>query len=103
MKIRAIHNGIIFQFIDRVTAKGEFEEQKSQGGIVIMGDFDKSAKYPRWGKVVSTGPNCSKELAKPGCEVLIENLKWTPGAKVENQTVWKTDEDQVLAYRYTGE
>ena len=102
MKIKAIHNGILFQFIDKVTTKGEFEEQASAGGIIIMGNFDKSASYPRSGRVINAGPDCSEILKKPGCEVLIENLRWTPGVKCENEMVWKTDEEQVLAYRYSG-
>ncbi|MGZ8924293.1 MAG: hypothetical protein ACXW2E_00285 [Nitrososphaeraceae archaeon] len=103
MEIKAIHNGILFQFIDHVNTKGQFEEQTSKGGILIIGDFDKSAKQPRWGRVISAGPQCSAIIKQPGCEVLIENLKWTPGAKYNNNMIWKTDEDQVLAYRFQEE
>lgn len=99
MNIRAIHDQILFQFVDRVNSKGQFEEAKSHGGIILMGGFDDSAKQPRWAKIVSIGPLVSKFLGVPGVEILIENLKWTAGQKLEGQTLWKTDESQVLAYR----
>jgi co-chaperonin GroES (HSP10) len=99
MKIRAIRDQILFQFVDRVNAKGQFEEAKSKGGIMIIGGFDDSAKQSRWVKVVSIGPDVNPELGKPGIELLIENLKWTAGVKFEGQTLWKTDESMVLAVR----
>lgn len=100
MNIRAIHNHILFQFLDRVNTKGEFEEEKSKGGIIIMSHFDTSAKTSRWATIVSLGPKCSDFLKKEGCEILIENLKWTKGVPCEGQMLWRTDEDQLLAYRY---
>jgi hypothetical protein len=99
MKIRAIYNQILFQFIDRVNNKGQFEEAKSNGGIIIIGGFDDSAKQARWARVVSLGPDCSDVLRAPGVEILIENLKWTEGVSLEGQKLWKTDETQLLAYR----
>ena len=101
MGIRAIHNHIIFQFIDRVNAKGEFEEQQSKGGIILKGNFDQSAKNPRWARIVSVGPKCSEFLKVEKPEILIDNLKWTIGVKYEGETYWRTDEDHVLCYRPT--
>lgn len=100
MNIRAIHNHILFQFLDRVRLDGKFEEEKSPGGIIIQSHFDTSAKTSRWAKIISLGPDCSDILRKEGCEILIENLKWTKGVSFDNQMVWRTDEDQLLAYRY---
>lgn len=100
MNIRAIHNHIIFQFLDRVNTKGEFEEERTKGGIIIQSHFDLSAKTSRWAKIISLGPDCSDVLRQDGCEILIENLKWTKGVPLDNQMVWRTDEDQLLAYRY---
>jgi len=100
MNIRAIHNHILFQFLDRVTLKGEFEEERTAFGIIIPNSYDLSAKTSRWAKIISLGPKCSDFLRKEGCEILIENLKWTKGVPLEGQMLWKTDEDQLLAYRY---
>ncbi len=102
MNIRAIYNQILFQFVDKVNAKGQFEEARSKGGIILIGGFDDSAKQPRWARIVSLGPDCSDELRTSGCEILIENLRWNEGAKLDGQRLWKTDEDQVLAYRVVG-
>ena len=100
MNIRAIHNHILFQFLDKVTLDGKFEEEKSQGGIVILSHFDTSAKTSRWAKIISLGPKCSDFLKKEDCEILIENLKWTKGVPLNGEMLWRTDEDMVLAYRY---
>ena len=100
MNIRAIHNHILFQFLDRVTSKGEFEEERTQGGLIILSHFDTSAKTSRWAKIISLGPKCSEILRREGCEILIENLKWTKGVPLDGEMVWRTDEDMLLAYRY---
>lgn len=100
MNIQAIRNHIVFQFLDRVDLKGQFEEQRTGGGIVLIGDHDKSAKNARWAKIVSLGPDCSNVLRVEGCEILIDNLRWSPGVKYKEQFVWRTDEDQLLGYRY---
>jgi hypothetical protein len=99
MKPKAIHNHILFQFVDGVNSRGEFREGQSLGGIELMGGFDTSIKTSRWGRIVSMGPGCSKELANSSKEILIENLKWTIGVRFGGETFWRTDEDQVLAYR----
>jgi hypothetical protein len=100
MKLEAINNHIIFQFIDRVNIKGEFEEGASKGGIVLKSNFRDSSASPRWGKIISAGPDCSDMITKSGCEVLIDNLKWTAGTKFNNTVYWRTDESHVLGYRY---
>lgn len=99
MKIRAIRNRIIFQFLDEVSLKGQFDEGKQQG-IIVLGDHDKSAKTSRWAKIISLGPECSDELRADDCEILIENLRWTEGAMYEGEKYWMTDETQLLGYRY---
>ena len=100
MTIKAIHNHILFQFLDRVNFKGQFEKETSPSGIILQSNFDDSAKEARWAKVLTCGPEVSKELTEPGCEILIENLMWTPGVKFQGETIWRTDEDKVLCYRY---
>lgn len=99
--LHALHNHILFQFVDRVTTAGTFEESQTQGGIIMLSDNDKSAKTSRWAKIISLGPKCSKVFTQPNCEILIENLRWTEGAKFNGETIWRTDENQILAYRIT--
>lgn len=99
-KLRALLNNIIFQFEDKLaTANGvkQFSETTSWG-FDLRSNFDLNTKSPRWGKVVSVGPDVSEDI-KPGTFILIEALKWTEGADVDGQIFWKTNEDQVLAVR----
>jgi hypothetical protein len=95
----AIQNHILFQFVEEVNSRGEFREGQSLGGIELMSGFDTSIKTSRWGKIVSLGPDCSQELSSGITEILIENLKWTIGVRFGGATYWRTDENQVLAYR----
>lgn len=101
MKLRAIRNHIIFQFVDRVTSTGRFTPERSHGGIHLLANNDDSAKEPRWVKVISAGPDCSEQVTQPNVELLVDALRWTAGAKFEDQTYWRTDETQILAYRFT--
>lgn len=103
MKIEAIQNHIVFKFIDKVTNAGEFEGQTTEGGIDLLHSVDNSAKQDRWAKIISLGPECSDELREPGCEVLIDNLKWTAGVEFNGSKVWRTDESHVGAYRIPNE
>lgn len=96
MRLRAIKNHIIFQFIDEVDTKGRFVE-KTKWGLEIPGHFDNSAKSPRWANVTEVGPDV--ENVKVGQQVLINALKWTEGVKLEGVRFWRTDETQVAAVR----
>lgn len=98
--LSAIYNHIVFQFIDRVNSRGMFEESASSGGIQIIGDHDKSARQARWAKIISLGPDCSDVLRHEGCEILIDALRWSPGIKYNDEFLWRTDEAQLLGYRY---
>jgi co-chaperonin GroES (HSP10) len=98
MRLRAIKNHIIFQFIDEVDSKGQFVET-TKWGFVIPGQFDNSAKSPRWGIVKEVGPEVKH--VKVGQQVLINALKWTAGFKLDGVRNWRTDESQVAAVRKT--
>ena len=98
--ITAIYNHIVFQFIDRVNTKGMFEEASTSGGILLIADHQKSANQARWAKIISLGPDCSNVLREEGCEILIEALRWSPGIKYNDEFLWRTDESQLLGYRY---
>jgi co-chaperonin GroES (HSP10) len=60
-----------------------FGEQRSSGGIVIMGDDGKDRGiYPRWGKVWAKGPE-NKEEYNVGDWILIEHGRWTRGVELD--------------------
>lgn len=99
MKLTAIRNHIIFEFLDKLDSQNQFT-QTTETGIHIVGHFDNSAKEPRWAKVLVCGPTVADELKQQGCEILIENLRWTEGVEYEGKKYWRTDDNQVLAYRY---
>ena len=56
MKIFAIRNNILFQFLDETkSADGKFIE-RTKGSIIIGSVRDNQNSQPRWGKVLSVGP-----------------------------------------------
>jgi co-chaperonin GroES (HSP10) len=99
--IRALHNHIIFEFEDPVTAKGEFEETQHKSGIYLKGGFEKSAKSPRWATILNVGPDCDHVCV--GDRILIPALRWTEGIKFQDRRYWKTDESQIVGYVHNDE
>jgi len=95
MKLTAIGKGIIFQFVDAINSKGEFDKSDTETGIMLKSSFDDSAKEPRWVKVTSAGKDC--EYVKTGDVVLLPALRWTEGSKLGDQKYWKSDESEVVA------
>lgn len=91
-----IKNHIIFRFNDAVDHDGKFIEKHNLLHI-ISGDFDHSAKRPRWGTVVMAGPDADADVRTPGTQILIENLKWTLGFTLDGQRLWRTDDSVILA------
>ncbi len=56
-----------------------FGEQRSSGGIVILGDDGKDRGiYPRWGQVYAVGPEHNEEF-NVGDWILVEHGRWTRG------------------------
>jgi len=56
-----------------------FGEQRSSGGIVILGDDGKDRGiYPRWGQVYAVGPEHNEEFTV-GDWILVEHGRWTRG------------------------
>jgi co-chaperonin GroES (HSP10) len=72
---------------DRVIVHNmHFGEQRSSGGIVILGDDGKDRGiYPRWGQVFAKGPE-NKEDFQVGDWILIEHGRWTRGVTYEQDT-----------------
>ena len=95
--LRALRNGIVFQFEEATTNnKGQFRET-TKSGIYLGSNFDESAKKARWGIVNFVGNEVIDEGIVPGVRILVDALKWTKGFVVEDEKFWKTDEDNVLA------
>lgn len=60
-----------------------FGEQKSAGGILVLGDDGKDRGiYPRWGQVFAVGPE-HKEVFTVGDWILMEHGRWTRGVTLE--------------------
>jgi co-chaperonin GroES (HSP10) len=60
-----------------------FGEQKSAGGILVLGDDGKDRGiYPRWGQIYAVGPE-HKEDFTVGDWILVEHGRWTRGVTLE--------------------
>lgn len=97
MQLRAIRNHVIFQFVEGFY-NGAFQ-RASASGIILPGTTDDSIRGMRWGKIVTVGPLCSDYIRTPGCEILIEPLKWTAFFEFEGEKYWRTDETVIAGFR----
>ncbi len=100
-KFRMLRNDIMFQFEseDAVLRDGKktmrgFKEVTDWGFTIVSPK--ESASQPRWGVVVAVGPDVDTNDIAVGRRILIENLKWTEGVKVDGEEYWKTNSDVVL-------
>jgi co-chaperonin GroES (HSP10) len=67
-----------------------FGEQRSSGGLVILGDDGKDRGiYPRWGQVFAKGTE-NKEEFQVGDWILVEHGRWTRGISYDNGGVEPT-------------
>lgn len=96
--VQALHNGIVFQFeeLTKGFGKNNSFDETSKGGIYLGGNFDSTAKNPRWGIIVSVGPDVKDSSLVPGARIFIEALKWTNALTLDGVKYWKTDDDCVL-------
>jgi len=93
-KIESIRNHIIFTFIEDVTQTRFVNSAES--GLIISSLDGNQTLYPRWGKVISVGPDTAE--IKYDDYILVEPGKWTTAFYVDKDTrIWKTDEDHVIA------
>jgi len=99
MQIKPIKNHIVFQFLDAVDSKGQFV-RTTKSGIILGSHYDDSAKSARWANVIAVGPQVCEELRVEGCQILVAPLKWTSFFLFNDQKHWRTDENEVLMYRY---
>jgi co-chaperonin GroES (HSP10) len=60
-----------------------FGEQKSSGGILVLGDDGKDRGiYPRWGQIFAVGPEHTEDF-NVGDWILMEHGRWTRGITLE--------------------
>lgn len=98
VQLRALRNGIVFQFEEAITGRGKkagFNETTATG-IYVGNSFDSTAKQARWGIVTSVGDEVIDEGIVPGSRVFIEALKWTNGFEIDGDKFWKTDEECIM-------
>lgn len=95
MNLKPINNTILFQFVDPVNTKGEFEGGVSAGGIQLQSGHQDSATRPRWVTVTGVGPDVT--IVKVGQRALLPALRWTPVIKFDGDKFWKTDATEIVA------
>ena len=78
--------GTIKPLHDKVlVADMNFGEQRSSGGIVMLGDDGKDhGIHPRWARVYAVGPE-HKEDYNVGDWVLVEHGRWSRGIEVDEE------------------
>ncbi len=88
MGIRAIQDHVIVTDMN-------FDERVSTGGIVLIGDDQKSSGIrPRWGRVVAVG---SRQLdIKVNQYVLVKHGRWTRGIEIDGEVIRRVDIDDIL-------
>jgi co-chaperonin GroES (HSP10) len=80
-----------------------FGEQRTSGGLVILGDDGKDhGVHPRWGRVLAKGPDNIDEY-NIGDWVLVEHGRWTRGIKYqvddgEEITIRMIDHEAVMMW-----
>lgn len=91
--LHALHNNVIFTFLDDTAgSKGAFTETTISG--IIIPRTNNTQKAHRWAEVVAAGPDTQLQ---PGDFILIEALMWMEAVKVDDRKVWKTDDSKILA------
>jgi co-chaperonin GroES (HSP10) len=93
IKIRAIHSDVIVTDMD-------FDEIKTQSGIIIKSDDGKShGVKPRWGRVYKVGPE-QKDI-REGQWILVEHGRWTRKIKIDDgkgeKEIQKVEVESILA------
>lgn len=80
----AIVKGTLKPLHDKVIVHNmNFGEQRTSGGLVILGDDGKDRGiYPRWCQVFAKGPD-NKERYDVGDWLLIEHGRWTRGIELD--------------------
>lgn len=92
MKLLPLNANVMFRFLDDTGgAKGKFTERKI--GSILLPTLDSEQKHPRWGVVVTSGPE--SQVVK-GEYILIAALRWSFGTEFEGEKIWKTDDTEIM-------
>ena len=103
MKLRCLHDGILFVFLQQTDSRGMFAEETKWGFKMTPGSYlhkkdkahwDAALQQGRWGKVLVTGPKC--EEVEVGDYICVEPQMWTNSAVYDGVMIRKTDESKVM-------
>ena len=94
LKLKAIRDGIIFQFVQQTV--GDHFQEVTASGFTIMENKEKQLKIPRWAKVLAVGKGVKSKEIKVGSYILIEPLMWTTNLAIEGAKIWRTSESKVM-------
>ena len=88
-----LDDSILFTFIDEVNHAGLFVDSTDSG--IYLGTSHERSTKARWAKAIACGPQVTE--VKPGDNIMIEKLMWTPGFPHDGVKIWRTVEKYVLA------
>lgn len=92
--IEVIGTNVVFQFLDEIGGpKRMFTDRKSAGGIIVTAQRAEQ-REPRWGVALAVGPD---SVVTPGEYILIEGSMWTRDTRVAGESVWKTEDQHIMA------
>ena len=92
--IKPIKNNFVFKFLDP-NQDGRFINRTKSSIILTNKNDEEQTSVPRWGEVISIGPDVSE--FKPGEFVLVGAGRWSQFFKIDGEKYWKSDSEQVLA------
>jgi hypothetical protein len=103
MKLRCLHDGILFAFLQSTNAKGYFVEKTNWGfELAAPTDaqragnnvFNRTLQEGRWARVLTIGPEC--KTVEVGDYICVEPMMWTNSFTHDSVRIYKTDESKVM-------
>ena len=93
MKLTPLGDKIFFVFADEIISD-HFQVETKSGLIIKETALDVGTK-DRWGLITNVGKDVTE--VKIGQYVLIEKLKWTNAIRMNEQKIWMTNQNHILA------
>ena len=94
--IIATGSNIIFEFEDKVTVDGLFNENTETSSLIYIPPTpSESGNKNRWVKVKAVGPDVT--VANVGDRVLVSQGMWTVKFLVDGKRYWKSEQQYVIA------
>ena len=90
---KPIRKGIIFKFLQDI--EGGTFNNTTEWGLEVR-NRNEDIKTPRWGIVECVGSEVPTRIKK-GSYILIEQLMWTEGFKINEVKHWSTSFEKVIA------